>query len=260
MDEGFCVIEVLFNKNDKAVDYRFLEVNPAFERQTGIENAPGKRIREIVPRHEEYWFEIYGEVALTGEPRRFQNRAKQLHRFYDVYAFRVGEAMERKVAVLFNDITERERTEEALRESEQRFARFMQRLPGLAWIKDLQGRYVYANDAAFKWFRGSGEKLYGKTDDELFPLETAAQFKENDRRALASESGLQRSKPCRIKMAWCITRWSASSLFPVPTGRWRWLAAWLSMSPSASRQKKPCAKVRSAIVSSSKGPRITRCS
>ena len=90
MDEGFCVIEVLFNKNNKPVDYRFLEVNPAFERQTGIEMRWGKRIREIVPGHEEYWFEIYGEVALTGEPRCFQNRAKQLHRFYDVYAFRVG--------------------------------------------------------------------------------------------------------------------------------------------------------------------------
>jgi PAS domain S-box-containing protein len=214
MDEGFCVIEVLFNENNKPVDYRFLEVNPAFERQTGIENAPGKRIREIVPRHEEYWFETYGEVALTGVPRRFQNRAKHLHRFYDVYAFRVGEAIERKVAVLFSDITERERTEEALRESEQRFARFMQRLPGLAWIKDIQGRYVYANDAAFKWFRDSGEKLYGKTDDELFPLETAAQFKENDYRALASESGLQAIETLQGEGG--VVHYSLVSKFPIP--------------------------------------------
>jgi len=214
MDEGFCVIEVLFNENNNPVDYRFLEVNPAFERQTGIANAPGKRIREIVPGHEEYWFEIYGEVALTGEPRRFQNQAKQLHRFFDVYAFRVGEAMEHKVAVLFSDITERERTAEALRESEQRFARFMQRLPGLAWIKDVQGRYVYANDAAFKWFRGSGEKLYGKTDDELFPFETAGQFKENDRRALASESGLQEIETLQDQDG--VVHHSLVSKFPIP--------------------------------------------
>ncbi|MBV8267693.1 MAG: PAS domain S-box protein, partial [Planctomycetaceae bacterium] len=89
------------------------------------------------------------------------------------------------------DITERKRTEEALRQSEQRFARFMQYLPGLAWIKDLQGRYVYANAAAVKAFRTPRAELYGKTDDEVFPPETAAQFKKHDRKALASGTGLQ---------------------------------------------------------------------
>jgi PAS domain S-box-containing protein len=80
--------------------------------------------------------------------------------------------------------------EEALRESEQRFARFMQHLPGLAWVKDLQGRYVYVNDAAAKAFRAPRQQLYGKTDDDLFSPATAAQFKENDRQALASEGGV----------------------------------------------------------------------
>jgi PAS domain S-box-containing protein len=49
--------------------------------------------------------------------------------------------------------------EQALRESEERFARFMQHLPGLAWIKDLQGRYVYANDAAEQEFQTSRQQL-----------------------------------------------------------------------------------------------------
>ena len=78
-----------------------------------------------------------------------------------------------------------------LRDSEERFARFMQHLPGLAWIKDSQGRYVYANDAAERAFRTPREQLYGKTDEEVFPPETAAQFRENDRRALASGAGVQ---------------------------------------------------------------------
>src|SRR5262249_49847218 len=73
-----------------------------------------------------------------------------------------------------------------LRESEQRFARFMQHLPGLAWIKDLQGRYVYANDAAEKAFHTPRSELYGKTDAQIFSPETAAQFQANDQRALAS--------------------------------------------------------------------------
>ena len=79
----------------------------------------------------------------------------------------------------------RARDEEALRDSEQRFARFAQHLPGLAWIKDLAGRYVYANDAAVAAFRTPREEVYGKTDEELFPPETAAQFRHNDRQALA---------------------------------------------------------------------------
>src|SRR4030095_4661550 len=85
IDEGFCVIEVLFDDADNAVDFRFLEVNRVFEKQTGISNAVGRRIREIVPTLEEHWFQIYGQVARTGEARRFKNSAAALGRFYDVY-------------------------------------------------------------------------------------------------------------------------------------------------------------------------------
>jgi PAS domain S-box-containing protein len=120
IDEGFCTIEVLFDQNEKPVDYRFLQISPSFERQTGIKNAAGRRMREIAPQHEEHWFDIYGRIALTGEPMRFENEAKQLGRWYDVYAFRVEDANRRRVGILFNDITERKRAEEKLRASEQR--------------------------------------------------------------------------------------------------------------------------------------------
>ena len=66
----------------------------------------------------------------------------------------------------------------------------MQRLPGLAWIKDAQGRYVYVNDAAAKAFRAPPHKLYGKSDDEIFPGATAARFRHNDQCALASPTGV----------------------------------------------------------------------
>jgi signal transduction histidine kinase len=59
IDEGFCIVEVLFDQNEKPVDYRFLQISPSFERQTGIKNAAGRRMREIAPQHEEHWFEIY---------------------------------------------------------------------------------------------------------------------------------------------------------------------------------------------------------
>jgi PAS domain S-box-containing protein len=115
IDEGVCTVEMLFDGNEKAIDYRFLEVNPSFEKQTGIRNARGRRMREIAPLHEEHWFEIYGKIAVTGEPIRFENQAAQLGRWYEVYALRVGEPKDGHVAILFKDITERKRAEEALR-------------------------------------------------------------------------------------------------------------------------------------------------
>jgi PAS domain S-box-containing protein len=95
------------------------------------------------------------------------------------------------VVVNYRDITERRLATEALRESEERFARFMQHLPGLAWVKDRQGRYVYVNDAAEKAFRTPRPELCGRTDYEVFPPATAAQFRENDKRALASATGVR---------------------------------------------------------------------
>ena len=110
-DQGFCAIEVLFDESGRAVDYRFLEVNAAFERQTGLHAATGRRMRELAPAHEEHWFRIYGDVAVTGAAVRFEQEAAALNRWYDVYAFRVGDPLLRHVAVLFNDISARKRAE-----------------------------------------------------------------------------------------------------------------------------------------------------
>jgi PAS domain S-box-containing protein len=107
MDEGYCVAEMIFDEDNKPIDYRFLEVNPVFERQTGIKDARGRLMREIAPDHEQHWFDIYGRIALSGETLRFENPAAALNRYYDVCAFRVGAPELRRVGIVFNDITQR---------------------------------------------------------------------------------------------------------------------------------------------------------
>lgn len=114
VDQGVCIIEVLFDAAGQPSDYRFLRVNPAFVAQTGLQDAEGRTMRWFRPDHEQHWFEIYGRIALTGEPARFDNPAATLGRWYEVHAFRVGLPEQRRVAIVFNDIAERKRNEEKL--------------------------------------------------------------------------------------------------------------------------------------------------
>jgi PAS domain S-box-containing protein len=114
IDEGFCVVEMVFDQNGRPVDYVFLELNPSFEKQTGIRGALGKRMRELAPDLEADWFEIYGRVALTGKSVRFEKKAQALARSFDVFAFRIGGPDSRKVAILFMNVTARLQAQEAL--------------------------------------------------------------------------------------------------------------------------------------------------
>jgi two-component sensor histidine kinase/PAS domain-containing protein len=111
IEDGFCIVEMKF-EGDRAVDYRFAEINPAFASQTGLVDAHGKWMRELAPDHEDHWFSIYGNVARTGEPIRFEHYANELgERWFDVHAFRVGDPLANRVAILFNDKTDRKATE-----------------------------------------------------------------------------------------------------------------------------------------------------
>jgi PAS domain S-box-containing protein len=125
IDEGFCVIEMAFDEQGNATDYRFVETNPAFEQQTGLTSAVGKWMRELSPMHEQHWFDVYGRVALTGKSTRFVEHARALGRWYNVFAFRTGQPSEHLVALLFSDITERVEAENALRAADRRKDEFL---------------------------------------------------------------------------------------------------------------------------------------
>lgn len=118
MDEGYCIIEMIFDEAGRPADYLFIEVNSAFERQAGMTGAVGRRMLEFVPSIERHWLENYGSVARTGAPIRFANEYKGLNKWFDVYAFRHETWEANRIAVLFTDITARTMAEIARRQSE----------------------------------------------------------------------------------------------------------------------------------------------
>lgn len=114
MEQGFCIIEVMFDEEGKAYDYRFLETNPVFTKQTGLKDVIGKSTLELVPDHEKYWFKIYGDVVKFQRPVHFENFAANLEVesrkrgiWYDVFAMPYGKPELNQAAIFFNDITEK---------------------------------------------------------------------------------------------------------------------------------------------------------
>jgi PAS domain S-box-containing protein len=161
MDEGFCIIQLVFDEAGAASDYRFLEVNPAFARQTGLEHAEGRSMRELAPGHEDYWFEIYGRVALTGEVVRFELPANVLGRWYEVHAWRFGDPAARQVAILFKDVRERRAAQEAIVRGEQQLRTIIDEMNMLISYIGPDQRYVFNNRRYLEWFGRHPEELKG---------------------------------------------------------------------------------------------------
>ncbi|MBG6077504.1 CHASE3 domain-containing protein [Polaromonas sp. CG_9.11] len=167
IDEAFCIVEIIFDDGKVPVDYRFLEVNPSRGKQTGMSDAKGRRMHERVPDMESHWFEIYGKVALTGEPHRFVNEAKGMDgRWFDAYAFRLGGHESGRVAVLFRDITDRMKSEEAMRQSEARFRALFDWGPIAIFSSDAAGRLQECNRAALELW--GAEPVVSEGDSTFF--------------------------------------------------------------------------------------------
>jgi signal transduction histidine kinase/DNA-binding response OmpR family regulator len=195
IESGFCIIEMKFDEAMRPIDYRLAEVNPAFERQTGLHGAQGRWVSEAVPGLEQHWYETYGRIALTGEAERFENFAGPFGRWYDVYAFRTGAPDEKRVAILFNDVTERRRATDELREVnatlENRVAARTAERHLLASIVDSTNGEIQAVGLDFRWLAINAAasdayaRIYGfrpKVGDHLLDL-----FKGNDAERIAAE-------------------------------------------------------------------------
>jgi PAS domain S-box-containing protein len=155
IESGFCVVEVAISKSADRSNYRVVEANPAFFRHTGFPpQILCQWLREAAPELEEHWYATYEQVARTGEPVRFEQGSDALGRWFDVYAFRVGDPQECRVAILFNDISVRRRAELALQESEARFRNMADHAPVMMWVTDQAGSCTYLNRA---WYEFTGQ-------------------------------------------------------------------------------------------------------
>ena len=115
IDEAFCILQVSFDAAGQPVDLHFLEVNPMFAIQSGLANARGRSVHDLVPGLESVWMERYGAVASTGESIRFEEYSPTLERWFEVNASRIGSPEARLVALVFRDTSERKRIEEDMR-------------------------------------------------------------------------------------------------------------------------------------------------
>lgn len=177
IDEGFCIIRMKFDEAGRGCDYQFIETNRAFETHTGLVGVEGRWMREMVPEHDQHWFDVYGEVARTGKSLRFEDRAEAMNRWYEVHCTAVDEDAG-LVAVLFNDISAQRNAELALRESEEYWRGLFEKLDdGFILgelIRDADGvardwRYLDVNPAwGIKVGIDPGQ-VKGKRVRQLFP-------------------------------------------------------------------------------------------
>ena len=159
MLEGVISCRMLFDAAGQPTDWIYLDVNAAFEELTGLADVTGKPVTEVIPGIRETnpeLFEIFGRVTRTGLPEKFETYLPALERWFSVSASRPRPG---HVAVIFENITERKRVDEELRESEQRYRVVVDHLTEGVLVQDAAGRITASNPAA----RG----ILGLTVDEL---------------------------------------------------------------------------------------------
>ncbi len=158
---GFAIHEMIFDDHGNPADYRFLAVNPAFEKLTGLKSADviGRTVLEVLPKMERSWIENYGQVVLTGEPFIFQNYSHELNRHFEVAAYRSAPG---EFACIFQDITERKRHEELLTAINQHLNDIIDFLPDATFVIDIEKKVITWNRAMEEMTGVKKEEMIGR--------------------------------------------------------------------------------------------------
>ncbi len=161
MLNGFAYCRMLFD-GQRPQDFVYLAVNRAFGTLTGLQNVVGKKVSEVVPGIRESdpeLFEVYGRVALTGEPESFEIYVRALRMWFAISVYCPGK--EHFVAV-FDVITERKRAEEALRSSEELYRSVVENIDAGITLIDANHTVVAVNRGASRMFHKAADELVGK--------------------------------------------------------------------------------------------------
>jgi len=163
LESGFCVIRMIWDDDGKPVDYVFVEANKAFHKHTGITEPIGKWMRrDIAAGHEQHWFDLYGNVARTGEPVNSEYPASELgDRWFQIQAFPIDGAGSDNVAVLFTDITADKQAEISLKASEEEFRSLAQSMLNHIWTATPDGKIEWLNDRVLAYSGETAENLKG---------------------------------------------------------------------------------------------------
>jgi len=163
MEEGFCILEVICEPGQPS-DFRYLEVNPAFYKQTGMKDMVGKRMREVYPLEDEFWFKLYEGIALTGEPVHIAHDAVAVKGSYQIQAYRIGNPELKRVAVVFSEVSERKQIEE----TRNRLAAIVESSDDAIIGKNYDGIVTSWNPGAEKIFGYTADEMVGQSILQLF--------------------------------------------------------------------------------------------
>lgn len=194
MPNGYALHEIICDEEGLPIDYRFLEVNPAFERITGLkaDAVVGRTVLEVLPQTEQTWIQRFGKVALTGESTHFEDYSQQLYQYFEVTALCPAP---RRFACLFTDITDRKRAEEVLIQSEKRLQNYLIASPSAITVYRLHedDRLVLTrvNPAAERMAGADGASLVGKSIEEAFPSVVGTAIPDMYRSLARDEIGTQ---------------------------------------------------------------------
>ena len=160
MHDSFALHKIVLNKDNKPVDYTFIEVNDAFEKQTGLkrENIIGNKVTDILPGIEADptgWIEKYGKVAQTGEAVRFESFAEPIGKWYHINAYCPKKGF---FATIFEDITERKLAEVQIR----KLSTAVEQSPVSVVITDTDGNIEYGNQTVFDLTGYEPNEVLGK--------------------------------------------------------------------------------------------------
>jgi len=144
MDEAFAAVEVLKDGDGAWVDFRFTDANPAFLKHTSMNYPVGKTATELLGSPSVRWARLYGQALDSGKPMRIEEIEPKLGRTFDVNIFSLDRERSR-VAVLFTDITERKRSEIALRKSEERLRAIFEQAPMAIALTGPEGEILLRN-------------------------------------------------------------------------------------------------------------------